>query len=67
MTNLLGPKKEPKVTTEVQMDTSKLTTHAQIQQDMYVSMLATRVNKAMQEAVSSRYAAEQQWLKNLNA
>lgn len=68
MTNLLGPKKDTLGTPEVPfMDTTKLTTHDQIQQDMYVSMLASRVNKAVQEAITSRYATEQQWLKNLNA
>ena len=65
MTNLLGPK--PETTTVVPMDTTKLTTHEQIKEAMFHSKLATRVHAALQEAVTSRYSTEQQWMKNLRA
>lgn len=64
--SLLGPKKEegPMV---VPMDTTKLTTEQEIRDQMHTSMLAARVNSCMEEAKTSRFSTEQQWMKNLSA
>lgn len=64
--NLLGPKKEEGPMT-VPMDTTKLTTEQEIRDQMHTSMLAARVTACMEEAKTSRFSTEQQWMKNLSA
>jgi hypothetical protein len=66
--SLLGNKKVPEVQQMVpQMDTTKLTTGEEIAAQMYVTKLAGRVQAAIEEATTSRFSTEQQWMKNLRA
>ena len=67
--NLLGPKKEEELPLgpTMEVDTTKVTTQEQMQEEMQISMLAGRVSSAFEEANTARYAIEQQWMKNLAA
>jgi hypothetical protein len=66
--NLLGPKKEEIPTGPVmEVDTTRVTTEEEMQEEMQISMLAGRVNSSMEEAVTARYSIEKQWIKNLTA
>lgn len=67
--SLLGPKKAPEVPKEfsVSVDTTKVTTGEEIQEQMYVTRLAARVHANIEEATTSRYSVEQQWMKNIRA
>ena len=67
--NLLGSKpKAPEVPqVEIPMEPTKLTSEQDMMAEIYVTRLASRVNACLEEASTSRYSTEQQWMKNLNA
>ena len=66
--SLLGSKKEPiPEGLVIEVDTTRVTTEEEMQEEMQIGMLASRVNTAMEEAVTARYSIENQWMKNLNS
>lgn len=70
--NLLGPKKRKKQEVQeelpmIPMDPTKLTTPDDMMAEMHISKLAGRIQACMEQATTSRFATEQQWMKNLNA
>ena len=65
--NLLGSRPEEVPTQEISVDTTKVTTDIEMKEQMYDSMLAGRVMAAYEEAKTSRYTTECQWIKNVQA
>lgn len=69
--NLLGPKPEKEEKDnddfQIEVDQTRVTTQAEMEAEMRIGMLASRVNKAFEEAKTSRHVSEEQWLKNLAA
>jgi hypothetical protein len=67
--NLLGPMKGEDLPTgpTMEVDSTRVTTQAEMQEEMQISMLAGRVTSAFEEAKTARYSIENQWLKNLSA
>lgn len=65
--SLLGQKKEDRDLPVIDIDDTRVTTQEEIEEETRISMLAARVNKSFEEAKTSRYTIEQQWMKNLNS
>lgn len=63
--NLLGGKPEEVLAPQVSVDETKTTTDAEMKEQMYDSMLSGRVMAAYEEAKTSRFTIEQQWIKNV--
>jgi hypothetical protein len=66
--SLLGSRKEELPEGPVmEVDTTRVTTQEEMEEEMQIGMLASRVNTSMEEAVTARYSIENQWLKNLSS